>query len=428
MHLLEQELRALASHMGERRDAILDAWRGQVRRDPELASGKSLPRAQLDDHVPAVLMAFEDDLAQGATDSALTQRRNRSAAAHGLHRWQQGYDLREVVRELGALNVCVVAELDAYAQARPGLDLQVLATARRRWAVSCSTDIEASTAQYFQLQQTEAEGHVRDLEKALQDLRELERQRAALWQQAAHDLRGNVGVVSNATAGLAAGTLQGEAATLFMGLLQRNVASLRHLLDDVTGLARLQAGREERQLSHFDVATVLSELCEGLSPFAQERNLSLRCEGPCPFPVQGDSVKVRRLAQNLVLNSIKYTLEGGVTVRWGDGEDADAKRWTLTVADTGPGFHAGPGAPLADALQEATDLAEDGAHTPAVDAGGPACGSVAATDKRPVNQEHGEGIGLSIVKRLAELLDASVELESVPNRGTTFRILLPRRY
>jgi signal transduction histidine kinase len=52
----------------------------------------------------------------------------------------------------------------------------------------------------------------------------------------------------------------------------------------------------------------------------------------------------------------------------------------------------------------------------------------ATRDPRPVHQETGEGIGLSIVKRLCDLLDATVELESTMNVGTTFRILLPRRY
>ncbi len=429
---LEQELVALAARMGERREEILRAWRDKVRGDPNLESGKALPKAQLEDHVPAVLMAFQQDLAQGVTDQAPTPQRTRSAAAHGLHRWQQGYGLSEVVRELGALNLCVLAELDDYTEAHPALERQVMVIARRRWAVSCSTDIEASTAQYFELQQSEAEGHVRDLERALGDLRDLERQRAALWQEAAHDLRGNVGVVSNAAAGLAAGTGQGETNRVFMGLLQRNVSSLRHLLDDVTSLARLQAGREERQLANFDASIDLSELCEGLLPFAQERKLSLRCEGPAPYLVQGDRVKIRRIAQNVVLNSVKYTLRGGVTVRWGDSEGDDAKRWVLTVTDTGPGFHAGPGAPMANALQEATEVAEEGAEESAVKQESPAkvatSGVVPLVDSRPVHQEAGEGIGLSIVKRLAELLDASVELESSPEQGTTFRILLPRRY
>jgi signal transduction histidine kinase len=41
---------------------------------------------------------------------------------------------------------------------------------------------------------------------------------------------------------------------------------------------------------------------------------------------------------------------------------------------------------------------------------------------------HGEGIGLAIVKRLCELLDASLELETAPGEGTTFRVIFPHRY
>ena len=49
-------------------------------------------------------------------------------------------------------------------------------------------------------------------------------------------------------------------------------------------------------------------------------------------------------------------------------------------------------------------------------------------DARPVHQERGEGIGLSIVKRLSELLDASMEMDSTPGEGTSLRIVFPRRY
>ena len=84
----------------------------------------------------------------------------------------------------------------------------MMSIARRVWAELCTEGASESVAKYFQLQQIEAKGHVRDLAQALEQLRELERSRAELWRQAAHDLRGNVGVVMNVTAGLA---LQGAA-------------------------------------------------------------------------------------------------------------------------------------------------------------------------------------------------------------------------
>lgn len=77
---------------------------------------------------------------------------------------------------------------------------------------------------------------------------------------------------------------------------------------------------------------------------------------------------------------------------------------------------------MAGALEEATGVAKES------DAGPDTTVSEAAVDARPISQEAGEGIGLSIVKRLCELLDASVEMESVAGQGTRFRILLPRQY
>jgi signal transduction histidine kinase len=308
-----------------------------------------------------------------------------------------------------------------------------MSLARRTWAEMCSEGVRESTAKYFQLQQIEATGHVRDLEQALEQVRELERQRAELWRQAAHDLRGNLGVVSNVTAGL---TLQGVPDHLrdnFLRMLKKNVSSLHSLLDDVMDLARLQAGHEQRQVKSFDAAVVLREFCERMQPLAEERGLYLKAEGPATLLVEGDAVKTQRITQNLLINALKYTPHGGVTVSWGDSRKNDANRWMLCVEDTGPGFHAGPGAPMASALEEATEEArhvEESARQRSEGSAGsePDPPTAAPVDHRPVHQERGEGIGLSIVKRLCELLDASVEMESSPGEGTILRIVFPRRY
>jgi signal transduction histidine kinase len=61
-------------------------------------------------------------------------------------------------------------------------------------------------------------------------------------------------------------------------------------------------------------------------------------------------------------------------------------------------------------------------------AGGPAAPPRPSPDPRPVSQERGEGIGLSIVKRLCEMLDATIQLASRTGEGTTIRVLFPRRY
>jgi signal transduction histidine kinase len=410
MEEVDVERLALADYMASRRAAILDAWRNAIKRDPSLSTGDSLPRVQLFDHIPALLSTFERGLRHDGA-AATRDAAQESAAAHGLQRWQQGYDLREVTRELGKLNECVVSELDGYTAANPQISHAVVAAARRVWAALCSAGIEESVGQYFQLQQQEAAGRVEDLESALTDIQELEKQRADLWQQAAHDLRGNLGVVANATVGLARGALQEATRDDFVRILMRNVTTLHHLLDDVTSLARLEAGREQRQVEPIDVSPIFQQLCEGIRPLAQHHRLFLQAEGPAGFAADGDAVKIRRIAQNLILNAVKYTRHGGITVSWGDCGADDGKRWELRVVDTGPGIHSGSAEPLAQALGNVEKPVPEG--TP---------------PKKPNRDESGEGIGLSIVKRLCELLDATIELKSEQGVGTTFRILFPRKY
>jgi len=399
---IDLERAALAAHLRSRRLVILEAWRAAVRRDPTLTTGDALPRSQLLDHIPSLLSNFERQLYIAREDAVdvVTEAAQQSAAAHGLQRWHQGYDLREVTRELGKLNECVIAELDAYTIANPELSHQTIATARRIWSALCSTGIEESVSQYFQLQQQEANGHVQELESALAEIQALERQRADLWRQAAHDLRGNLGVVANATVGLAKGGARDPSRDDFVRILMRNVSTLHHLLDDVTSLARLQAGREQRRIEPLDISPIIHQLCEGIRPLAQQHRLFLRCDGPEGFAADGDAVKIRRIAQNLILNAVKFTHDGGITVNWGDSSADDPARWELRVTDTGPGL---PDAPADDASR---------AHASEVHH----------------ERESGEGIGLSIVKRLCELLDASIELKTAKGVGTSFRILFPRRY
>jgi hypothetical protein len=167
---------------------------------------------------------------------------------------------------------------------------------------------------------------VRDLEAALDDIRDLERRRAELWQQAAHDLRGNLGVVSNVAQGLALGDLPEERREAFLGLLQNNVGALHRLLDDVTDLARLHAGQEVRRVAPFDAADVLRRLCddpaggrgEGAVPEgARRRDPAGR--GRCG---QSPAHRPEPAAQCLEVHRVRRVL-----VRWGDTVARDDGRW-----------------------------------------------------------------------------------------------------
>ena len=117
-----------------------------------------------------------------------------------------------------------------------------------------------------------------------------------------------------------------------------------------------------------------------------------------------------------------------------DWEDApgEARRWMLCVQDTGPGLTARDGGPFAHALKTATEEAQAVGERAA-----PGSAAAAAPDPPPLlaalsapgsAEAPGEGIGLAIVKRLCELLDASMELHTEPGKGSTFRVFFPQKY
>lgn len=434
-------LASLAQHLSTQRDAILQNWQRLVELDPGLTTSSSLSRAQFNDHIPQVLEAFECRLqAQDPTEKEEAfEQQKISAAEHGLHRWQQGYNQRETIREWSYLHYCILGELDRYGRDHVGLELTVMPVARRALVRLCGEGVCESAARYEQLQRAEAASRVRDLEAALQQLQILDRQRAETWREAAHDLRGTVTVVSNAS------TLLAKQAAAFdpsrtdaSHILQRSVASLRELLTDMMDLARLEAGQERRHVATFDAAEVLRQFCDTMRPLASQRNLFLKGEGPQSLPVEGDSVKVLRIAQNLVLNALNATGHGGVRVLWEERSVAGGvQQWLLSVQDTGPGLQSqAASAPLERVLQHTTQESHEvdiqaernGDESAHADPAPTLESQSDVSETAHVNRLPGEGIGLSIVKRLCELLDASLELETSAGTGTTFRVVLPRAY
>lgn len=427
-----EQLSALAAELRTRRDAVLDAWRAYGDAVPGRNIAASLSRVQFNDHIPDVLDELSRSLeAWPEEKNPITEEiEDDEVSEHGLQRWQQGYSLSEVLREWGYLQMCVAAELERYAIEHPGLEVTVMPTARRVWAQICADGVTASATQYGRLQQSESTGHVNALERALSALHSIETSRAEAWRSAAHDLRGSVTVVKGAASLNESGAeLPEDLRAEVAGMLSKGVTSLSEMLNDLLSLARLEAGHEQRTVAPFDAAVLLRDFCAASQAAATDRGLFLKMDGPSSLPVEGDKPKVLRIVQNLLLNAVKYTERGGVSVSWGVDTTRDTDRWTFSVQDTGPGIDDARAGTIAHELEDATNASDD-----VRDASGDRRRDMAGAETVPSDSAgaprsgHGEGVGLSIVKRLCELLDASLELATKPGQGSTFRIILPCRY
>jgi signal transduction histidine kinase len=195
-----------------------------------------------------------------------------------------------------------------------------------------------------------------------------------------------------------------------VAIISEIVASVRRLLDTVLRLndtGALVPAREPCAL-----AGLLESLRLELAPMAQRKGLTLEI-GPTSEEVDTDPVLFRELLQNLVGNAIRYTRQGGVRI--------DCRSTTIAVrievSDTGVGM---------TETQLERLLAEPRGKARPSNAGAEARPSQAGGEARPSLPAGGTGLGLVIVKRLADLLGYRVEAASRLGQGSSFAVTMPR--
>ncbi|GAB3017996.1 CheR family methyltransferase [Spirosoma pulveris] len=265
------------------------------------------------------------------------------------------------------------------------------------------TGLDITALKQAELQQNR---WIQELERSQQTMQDLEqmrryvRERGEFLRTTSHDLRGSFGVIQGAAALLNLMDTKEEREQM-LSMLNRNLGQVTSLLTQLLDYSRLESGQERVFNQAFDASHLLNELSIGMQTLAKERGLWLKVDGPDTLSVTGDMVKVQRIAQNLVLNALKYTKEGGATISWGPVEGNTG--WQFSVKDTGPGLPE-------DAIRQLIDLPASGLF------------KEAKTEPNFKDVESGEGIGLSIVKQLSNLLNAKLRVDSSPAKGTLIEV------
>jgi signal transduction histidine kinase len=340
---------------------------------------------------------------------------DRLAADHGLLRWHKGYVLAELLAEMHYLGQSMLAELGAFWQLYPSTDCPMITQAYVHFFAFANQINTGSVSQFTDLQRTAAASRVNLLEKALAELQALSQQRSELLRHSSHDLRGSFGAILGAASLLELVTDSQEERKQMLDMLLRNLTTCRSLVTQLMDLARLEAGQEALHIQPLDAGQLLTNLVASYQPLATERGLLLKAEGPASLPVACDPLQLQRIIQNLVLNALKHTPTGWVSVCWSRETET---RWMVSVQDSGPGL------PTATQAGSRPHLGVPSPETTAAYDFADAQPAATALSSRSGFAHQGEGVGLSIVKGLCELLRASLEIDSQPGVGTLFRIRL----
>lgn len=420
MTLLQQPMVGLADHLSARAEAILTAWHTVCISDPLLPTALNLTYEEFRDNVPNFLKALAYRLRQEiwqAEPMMITRE-------HGLQRWHQGYTLQELLAEIAHLHQCLEEELKTFWIQYPISDPAIILQAHQLVSKFIHEAINGSVTQYNDLQKITAAERAVELEQTLTEVNDLVRRRGSILRMASHDLQGSFGVMRGAAYILDQPGNTDQERTEIVQILQRNFDQMTTMLTQLMDLARLEAGQESLSIQAFDAAHLLRRVADSMRPLANERGLSLETNGPAQLPVRGDSVKIHRIVQNLLLNALRYTQTGSVTLSWAMN---DKSRWQLIVEDTGPGL---PPAIVPEGISPLSGLPNLPPETPGVDSVLAHMNSPAVSNPLAELQQQAksEGIGLHIVKRLSDLLKGTMTIESKPGVGTRFQIRLPVQY
>jgi signal transduction histidine kinase len=410
----------LAAYLFSRREAILSNWRTACETDPTLSTVSTLSREEFNNLIPTLLNILEQRLLEQPeeADAIIT------AHAHGLHRWHKAHGLHELLQEISHLSAVLVAELRHFHQLYPEQEADTIFGAFAQITRLMHDITNGSAAKYDQLQRLEATSRATALQFSLDQIQELNRQRGDILRNSSHDLRGGFSIINSAAYLLQLDGLDDAEREQYVSMLNRNLANVMDMLEGLMNLSRLEAGQEVLSLQVVDVGQLLTDLVASAQPIATERGLNLLADGPVAFRVETDKVKLYRIAQNLLQNALRYTSSGVVSVSWSRETDY---RWILSVQDSGPGLPHGLVSLFASQLKPTVEPT-------AVFGNDEAEPSVSQPHDAPIELPievppiHGdtqrEGVGLHIVKRLCELLDANLDIETRPGRGTLFRVRL----
>jgi PAS domain S-box-containing protein len=240
------------------------------------------------------------------------------------------------------------------------------------------------------------EARVRQLETELEDARETGRVKGEVLATMSHEIRQPMNGVMGMAAILGQTTLTADQRRL-VEVIRSSSEALVTLVSDALDHARLEAGRLEIESIPFDLRVMVEQVMQLMSPSATGRGLTFesRVDPMVPSRLKGDPGRVRQVLINLLGNAVKFTEKGSVTLRVERDDENDSHVSVLfRIVDTGIGMTPEQQARIFEAFTQA--------------------------DNTIVRRFGGSGLGLSISRRLVNLMGGMVGAESTHGEGSTF--------
>ena len=183
---------------------------------------------------------------------------------------------------------------------------------------------------------------------------------------------------------------------------QQAAYSLMAILNDILDISKIEAGRIEIHPGVFSIRRSIEEVFQLVRPSAREKGLELSwtVSAPTPDALFADPLRVRQVLTNLLGNAVKFTERGRVELRAESRPNgADGVLLDIEVIDTGIGISPEAQQVIFESFRQA--------------------------DSSTTRCYGGTGLGLTIAQHLITLMGGTIQVESAPGQGSTFRLTIP---
>lgn len=244
----------------------------------------------------------------------------------------------------------------------------------------------------------------RTLEQNAEALLQASRAKSEFLANMSHEIRTPMTAILGYTDLLADGHADDRTKSLeAVNTIRRNGTHLLTIINDILDLSKIEAGRVELEQIEFSLQDLVSNVVDLMKVQAEAKalKLSLQLAPHLPRTLVGDPTRVRQVLMNLVGNAIKFTERGSVVVQVTCREREAGLRVELRVQDTGLGMASEQSSKAFEAFSQA--------------------------DNSMTRRFGGTGLGLAISRRLVEIMQGTIRVETALGQGSTFIVNFPTR-
>lgn len=381
---------ALAVRLRDERDALTRRWLDRISDRVAIHPNKIFPTEDLLDHMPLLISGIASYLEDGSQPVSADMPVIAKAMELGQLRHEQGFDEYELLKEYEIFGGILFAFLSrAVEEIDQPCTPQELVRCAHRLYLAISLIQQATTVQYLALMK--------------ERLREREERLRAFNRSLTHELRNRIGATMGAGQLLQIPELAETERERLVGIVVRNMESMRVALDNLLELSRLTG--DTRQQRHVLLPNAAAEVVRQLRELARSRRIRIVIDPDIP-EVEINAAAVELCLMNLVSNAIKYA------------NDAESDRWVRISSRLDAATEDRP-------AQVVVEVSDNGSGVPQEERGR-LFERFYRADTERLTAIEGTGLGLSIVRETVESLGGKAWAE-FGDTGSVFAFSLPSR-